>query len=198
MIRSIVKQIVPYIDAVNFADLTAGIVTVATKNQMSENGTVNKIFPIYEQDHTTCSQQDYVTLIPDEKYRSIIYFEEIGNTITSQTNYEIKITSDVRIICWFNTKKIGDFSTDVLLRLVAQAIPDTIADFDDIENIRVTLSGIPNKSPSIFSAYTYSEAERQYLLFPFDYGALNYTITYSLNKCVDDITLTENCGKKYV
>ena len=194
MIRTIVKQIVPYIDALNFADLTAGVVTVATKN---ENGTVNKIFPIYEQDHTTCNQSDYIVLIPDEKYQSIIYFEELSNTITTQTNHEIKISSDIRLVGWFNLKKIGaSVTSDVLLRLIAQAIPDALADFSDIKNIRVTLTGIPNKAPALFSQYSYNESERQYLLFPFDYGALNYTITYSINKCVDDIVLDLNCGTK--
>lgn len=197
MIRTIVKQIVPYISALNFADVTAGIVTVATKNQMSENGTAIKTFPIYEQDCTTCATKDYLSLIPDEKYRSIIYFEELSNTITSQTNYEIKISSDIRLIAWFNLKKIGaTVSSDTLLRLIAQAIPDTLADFSDIENTRITLTGIPNKAPTLFSQYSYNEAERQYLLFPFDYGVLNYTVTYSLNKCIDDISLTSNCGKR--
>lgn len=199
MIRTIVKEIVPYIDALNFADLTAGVVTVATKNQHAENGVVTKIFPIYEQDPTTCESGDYFTLIPDEKYRTIIYFEELSNTITSQTNYEIKISSDIRLIGWFNLKKIGaSVTSDVLLRLIAQAIPDTLADFSDIENTRITLTGIPNKAPTLFSQYSYNEAERQYLLFPFDYGALNYTITYSINKCVDDIVLDLNCGTKNV
>lgn len=199
MIRTIVKQIVPYISALNFADLTAGVVTVATKNQMSENGTVNKIFPIYENTPDECNGGDYLVLIPDEKYRTIIYFEELSNTITTQTNHEIKISSDIRLIGWFNLKKIGaSVTSDVLLRLIAQAIPETLADFSDIENIRVTLTGIPNKAPALFSQYTYNEAERQYLLFPFDYGALNYTVTYSINKCVDDITITPNCGTKNV
>lgn len=197
MIRTIVKQIVPYIDALNFADLTAGIVTVATKNQHAENGVVTKIFPIYENTPDECNGGDYLVLIPDEKYRTIIYFEEIGNTITTQTNYEIKISSDIRLIAWFNLKKIGaTVTSDVLLRLIAQAIPETLADFSDIENIRVTLTGIPNKAPALFSQYSYNEAERQYLLFPFDYGALNYTVTYSLNKCVDDIVPEINCGKR--
>lgn len=197
MIRTIVKEIVPYIDALNFADLTAGVVTVATKNQMSENGTVNKIFPIYENTPDECNGGDYLVLIPDEKYRAIIYFEELGNTITSQTNYEIKISSDIRLIGWFNLKNIGaSVTSDVLLRLIAQAIPETLADFGDIENIQISLTGIPNKSTTLFSQYTYNEAERQYLLFPFDYGALNYTVTYSLNKCVDDIVPEINCGKR--
>lgn len=198
MIRSIIKQILPDIQALNFADLVAGVVTQATQNIMDKgNAVAKKIFPIYENSPTACQNGDYSILTPDEKYKSIIYFEEINSSVVAQTNYEIKMSTDVRLVAWFNLKKINNtVNSDTLLRLIMQAIPEQVAGFNEIENIKIKFNGIENKTPTVFSNYTYDEAETQYLLFPYDYGSLLYTVTYSLNKCLDDININPNCGNR--
>jgi hypothetical protein len=45
---------------------------------------------------------------------------------------------------------------------------------------RVTITGISEleKSSAIFSKYSYDEAVSQYLMYPFDFFALNITLEY--------------------
>ena len=199
MIRSVVKEILPYVQTLNFADLVAGIVTPATKKIINSEGNATiKIFPIYENTPSQCSSGDYVTLIPDEKYKSIIYFEEVNSIIISQSNYEIKFRADVRLVGWFNLKKISTTVTsDKLSALILRNVPQSIADFDNIYNVNILFNGFENKNPLVFSAYTYDESETQYLLFPYDYCSMRFNIEYSLGRsCEDDVSLTNNCGKK--
>ena len=71
MIRSIVKQLIPYLEALNFADEVAGIVTPVTRDIYDAGNTVaRKIYPIYENTPSTCKPGDYITCIPDKKYTS--------------------------------------------------------------------------------------------------------------------------------
>lgn len=198
MIRTIIKQLLPDLQTINFTDLVCGIVTSGVKNIIIDNENIGKkVFPMYETDPTLCDNSDYVLCVPDEKYRSIIYFEEIGNTIISQTNYEIKMSSDVRLVSWFNTKKIGNISSAVLMGLILQSIHNfNFTNTTNLNNIKITLSGVEKKSATIFSGYTYDESETQYLIFPYDYGSLTFTVTYSVNLCIDDIELNPNCGIK--
>ena len=198
MIRTIIKEILPDIRAINFTDLVCGVVTTGVQNIMSEGQTVaRKVFPMYENDPTDCQNGDYVLCVPDEKYRSIIYFEEISNTITAKTNYETKISSDVRLIAWWDTKRIGSTMTSAeIMGLIVQNIPSTVADTSNLFNIRIDVSGYEKKSANLFSGYTYDEAETQYLIFPYDYCAFTLTVTYSVNPCLDDIDLVDNCSKR--
>jgi len=58
-----------------------------------------------------------------------------------------------------------------------------------INRIRIVAAGEDVKSPSIFGDYTY-EDKKQYMMFPFDYFALNYSVRFAVAKdCVPDITL---------
>ncbi|MDD2285546.1 MAG: hypothetical protein PHU98_06135 [Mariniphaga sp.] len=198
MTRSIIDKTLTTVATLNFADLVCGVVTPASQHVMAaDGGTVLKIFPIYQNDPTTCRNGDYITCIPDDKYRSIIYFEEVGNQLISQDNYCISMQATVRLIGWFNLKKISNtLTSDYFLSQLIQTIPDKVADFDNLFNIYLTFDGIENKSPLLFSAYTYDEAEQQYLIFPYDYGAQRYTVNYHINKCQSTVSLSPNCGKR--
>lgn len=198
MIRSIIDQVLPDISALNFADRVAGIVTAASQKVMAvDNTMVLKTCPIYQNTPVTCESGDYILCVPDEKFKSIIYFEEISNVIESQSNYDYQMSADVRLVGWFNLKKINqNVTADTLMRLILQSINENVPEFGGVFNVKIRLTGFENKSPQIFSAYTYDEAETQYLLFPYDYGSLRFTVTYRMNKCVDDIEIIPNCGKK--
>lgn len=197
MIRSIVRQLLPYINALPFADRVAGIITPAQQKIYAGENAVTKIFPMYENTPSACESGTYISLVPDEKFRSIIYFEEISNEVTRETNDYADIVSQVRLIGWFNLKKIGNtYDADTMMRLIYQSIPKKLAEFEDMFDIRILFSGIESKSPQLFSQFTYDEAEHQFLIFPFDYGAVRYTINFRVNKCLDEITLNPNCGER--
>ena len=202
MIRSIIDTILPTIELLNFADRVAGIALPVSRKILDDgNQTVTKVFPVYKNTPEECEGGDYIILTPDDKFKSVIYFEEISSNIESQTNHEYKLIHDIRSVGWFNLKKINKtVESDTLLRLILQAMPQSLTVIQetalDVFNVQIRLTGIENKSPQLFSSYTYDEAETQYLIFPYDYGALRFTVTYSMNKCVDDITITPNCGKK--
>ena len=57
--------------------------------------------------------------------------------------------------------------------------------------IRIELTGEETKNVSIFSKYTYNEEEKQYLIYPFDYFALNYEISFYVGiNCIDPILIS--------
>jgi len=197
LLRTIIASILTDIEALNFTDRVAGIVTPVSKKIIADEGTVLKTFPAYENTPTQCEGGDYFLCVPDEKFKSVVYFEEISNTVISETSLEVKMEGLVRLVGWFNRKKINvTDTTDTMLRLIFQTIPQYINNFGEMYDIRISFGGFENKSPSIFSGYTYDEAETQYLIFPFDYGSMLFNVNYTINRCVTDITVADNCGQK--
>jgi len=195
MIRRIVDEILPHLIALNFSDTIAGCVTVLSRNiSAKDNAVANKKFPIYyNSDKTACNNySDYIDLIPNSNKKSIIYFEEDGLSSTMINNNIIEIEANIKLICWVNLKKINSSLTNAeLIKLnVIKAVPDLLPNIGGYSFIRILPTGEDVKNVSIFSKYTYNEEEKQYLIFPFDYFALNYQVKFYMGRdCVEDIVI---------
>ena len=195
MINTIVKNIIPYLEALNFSDVVGGIATTISQNKPAkDNKIIVKKFPAYyNENKTTCSASDYIDLVPNTSKRSIIYFENNGIKISPINGNIIECLADVRLVCWANLKKINDtfINADTLKLLVIQAMPVSLSNVLPYSFIRIELTGEETKNASIFSKYTYNEEEKQYLIYPFDYFALNYEISFYVGiNCIDPILIS--------
>ena len=194
MIKRIISEILPSLEALNFADVVAGVVTTLSRNKpIKDNKVIIKKFPVYYNDtKTTCETSDYIDLVPNSSKKSIMYFEENGFSVTQINNNIFECVASVRLVCWFNLKNINDTLTNAeLLKLnVIQAMPSAIDNVNPYSFIRVDLTSEETKSVAIFNKYTYNEEEKQYLIFPFDYFALNYDISFYVGKnCIDELII---------
>lgn len=196
MIRQIIDSILQDITALNFSDTVAGCVITANRNVIDkDNRTIRKSFPIYWNDRTdTCQNySDYMDLVPNDKKKSIIYWEENGLQMVQNHGGFAEFRASVTLVCWCNLKLINQFFTDateVKLNLI-NAIPEFPQNVGNLYSfIRFIYTGEQQKSNAIFNRYTYNEEEKQYLLYPFDYFALNYDVLFYAGKeCVQPITI---------
>ena len=194
MIRKIVSEILPYLEALNFSETVAGCVqTLSVNRPIKDNKVINKKYPVYiNENKDTCDNSDYIALIPNSDKKSIIYFEENGISSKMINNELIEVTANVKLIFWCNLKKINSTFTDSeLLKLnIIKAIPDQLQNVSPYSFIRLNYIGEDYKGVQVFNKYTYNEEEKQYLIFPYDYFALNYEILFYVGKnCVEEITI---------
>lgn len=191
--NDIIASIVSTLSSINFVDRIGGIVIPLTVNKNIGDGIDGKILPVALNSlKGTCNPSRYESYNPDSTKKSVLYFENNGHTVLSDNMGFITKQLNVRLVAWFNLPKINSTLTDAddLKDIIISTMPEWIANVGNASGIRILLTGEEVRSPAIFSAYSYDEAEKQYLIYPFDYFALNYQITYRVGKgCTDDIII---------
>ena len=81
--------------------------------------------------------------------------------------------------------------TDLIAATIIASIPKTYQPFSGVSAIYIELISEVVKSSEIFADYTYNESEKQYLIYPYDYFALDYRVTYQIaNQCLADLVLS--------
>jgi len=189
MIENIVNELKDGIALLNFADNVGGLVKTF---QERIKDTV-KTYPIYPNPlKINCSRADYLKFVPDSAFMSCIYFEEISTQIVADNRRYYEKLSTVRLVGWFNLPKINKdlVSSEQLQHLIIDAIPETLQNIEPASNISISIAAQPIKNAAIFNRYNYDETVRQYLIFPYDYFAVDLRITYNIARgCVDDIVL---------
>jgi hypothetical protein len=186
-----------------FVDKIAGLVRPIFVNVLNESNTkVQKVYPIScDVTLNECIEGRYQDLIPESKYKSIIYFEDNGTSMQYVDKNWVKFNSRLTLVCWMNIKKLGDClncttSTSVLLSILAAfpEFPFNDVSYGPIRDVRITSFSEAVKSNSIFSKYTYDEKITQYLLYPFDFFALNMQVEYRVNlECVEQFNIGTPC-----
>ena len=196
MIYSIINDLLPYFTALNFADRVAGICYPVELPILSENNeTIIKRFPVIENSNKNqCDGNDYISLIPDDSLKSLIYHELISDIVDEDNDSYQQHTATVRLVAWFNLRNINSALTNCeqLLQLINNKIPFIIADTGAAYRITCETTDKRIRDKSIFAAWSYSESEKQYLIYPFDFGHITMRISYRLNKCADDIVINPN------
>ena len=191
MTDKIAQLILNEISALNWVDKTAGVVKPLRVNT---KGGVEKVYPVYLNDATLCDSSTYTDLVPDSSKMSIIYFEDGGSDVIESGCKYTDMESSLKLVCWLNLKRINVAYTDAInikLNLINN-IPSRIANTDWVTKISVMFESEDPKSADIFSEYTYDEAEHQYLIYPYDFFALNYKVKYSVpmdSECLTDIVI---------
>ena len=196
MIYSIINNLLPYFTTLNFADRVAGICYPVELPILDENNqTIIKRFPVIENSNKSqCDGNDYISLIPDDSLKSLIYHELISDTVEEDNDSYQQHTATVRLIAWFNLRNINQSLTNCeqLLQLINNKIPFSMPDYGAAYRIICETTDKRIRDKSIFSQWTYSESEKQYLIYPFDFGHINLRISYRLNKCINDIVINPN------
>lgn len=152
-----------------------------------------KRFPVAcnVEDPLACSHADLTDLVPDNRYPSIVYFEDLG----SRREPVNRIVGDrrivrLRLVVWMDTTKLGDQCStgDAFQAEVERYINADRYDLHPFLGLSHRVVSVVPKSAAIFSKYNYDEVNRQYLTPPFDYFALDIEATYFVAPgCSDDI-----------
>lgn len=196
-IASIIKA---EIENLPFMGQVSGLVRPVRMQDVSSDNASVKVFPIScDVSERECISGKYTDLVPDSKYKSIHYFEDMGVTIAGQDQDTFSFEAKLRLVGWLNLKKLGKTDCSVshlAIAAILKAIRSKVFNSSPFTKISIRCTGIEPKSAAIFSKYTYSEEINQYLLFPFDYYALNFTVAFTVPyACIDQwvTSLPNNC-----
>lgn len=186
-----------HIDGLDFVDKIAGLTAVQVFDILDgENKRVEKRFPV-----ACCTTADdcktgaYNELMPDSKYKTVIYFEDKGiSFVKAESNWKY-FKSSLRLVCWINVAKIlGDtcktgttctLSAHLIAEII-RAIPAMPEDHSPFYRVYSEVVSQEVRSNSIFSAYTFDEKQCQFLMYPYDYFALDIETNFAL--CLKETT----------
>lgn len=179
------------VETLEWADRVAGLVQTANVRVKDGDSVTEKSYPIScNVTYDACIKGKYRDLAPDSKKKSVIYFEDRGGSFVERIGNRIKMRSSLRLVCWLNLKNIneascdddsgacgvsGTYVIDVIKSLPSK--PFATADFISIALTNITQV---ERSVDIFSRYTYNEQATQYLMYPYDYFALDIDIDYTI------------------
>lgn len=190
-----------YIDNVAFADRVAGLVKPVTVLDENDDGVkTRRTFPIScDITYNDCIKGKYKDLIPNKKYMSIMYFEDGGTRLIGEDPRDFKFTASLKLVGWLNLLKMGKTDCSISGLAVAHILKALPLGYNNVgmySRVRVMAVSQEVKSSAIFNKYTYKEETLQYLMYPYDYFAVNIEVQYNINKeCIpawdNDIEL--NC-----
>lgn len=180
MNASIAELLKLRIQQFSYVEKLGGLVRAITLQRQGQNITI----PIGSgvEDPLECGDEQLLDLVPDERYRCIVFFEDRGLVpVTSRTRGQ-SWTSNLRLVCWVNTSLLGgDVNAgDAIMQQFLGAIQSGPYNIDPFVGVRHKLSGVATKGPSLFSTYTFPEGVRQYLLYPFDAFAIDIATDFRI------------------
>ena len=179
------------IEDLDFIDKLAGLVAAVTFDMKAPNNTtVQKTFPIaccVSADD--CKEGAYNDLMPDSKYKSVIYFEDKGVTFVKSEGIFKYYISNLRLVCWLNIEKILDLTCKsenpctyaaIAIAKIIRHLPSHPFNILPFAKVYFEVTDQEIRNSSIFSAYTYDEKHSQYLMAPYDYFALNIKTEFAI------------------
>lgn len=184
-----------------FIDVLAGLTKIHTEEiPNSEGNLLIQRFPV---ECTVTAEQcrggDYIDLSPDGRKKSIIYFEDLGSQFIDKDVREMTFLSRLRLIGWINLNRFVDggcsMSAQVVSNIINELIgnaPFNLAGPPSLTKARVTqITQLP-KNTDIFLRYSYDESITQYLMYPFDFFALEIGTTFHLPMaCIPTIEMQD-------
>ena len=201
MIKDVANILKAKIDTLPFVDRIAGIVQIAKDKQPKQGGGFNEIkFPVgCEVNGTDCEEgSDRLTdLVPNSDKKSVFYFEDIGGVqFIERVRNDLNFQANLRLVGWLNMKLLGKNQCSVTSLIVANIIRSLTEgkksfNQDSFTRIKIEINQQVTNNANIFSNYTYSETETQYLMYPYDFFALDLRVFFSINEnCMDDFILS--------
>src|SRR4030042_735424 len=179
-----------YVETLTWTDKIAGLVQTANVTEKSGDSKVTKSYPIScDLTEDECKKGHYQDLAPDSTKRSVVYFEDRGGvSFDRREGNRLHYKASLRLVAWLNLKLLkgdicgtskencgvsGDYVIDVIK--ILPAIPFDAGNF---HGIYVHPPSQVERSVDIFGRYTYHEESTQYLMYPFDYFALDFDIGF--------------------
>lgn len=143
---------------------------------------VGKSFPAYCQLSTDeCETGDYTDLVPNDTRASIIYFEDGGSVMIDHKAGKYQYESTLRIVCWLNLKRFNAPGCSLSQYIVPQlihALPKGPFNDGDFLTIQLVTASEQPKDANIFAKYTYDEPKTQYMMYPFDFFAIDIRVRF--------------------
>lgn len=180
-----------------YIDRLAGLVREVTESKsVGEGRTVEKTYPVAcGLDNNYSDETTLKNLVPDAKFKSILYFEDNGIVFSSKDAHGINFISTLQLVGWINLKKFKQGTCSLSGLIAADIIGKlTAGPFNSDPLTKVTVSKINEvaKDKSIFMKYSYN-ANTSYLIYPYDYFALSIETKFTVRQnCLDGIELEEN------
>lgn len=190
MNQAIANIIKTHIEDLDFVDKIAGLVSTVNIDVGPKDNLVTKSYPVACcVTANDCKSGAHNDLMPDSKYKTVIYFEDNGvSFVKSESNWKY-YTSSVRLVCWINVAKIlGDACNEgtactLAAHLIAEIIrvlPEFPEHHDEFDFVYSEVVGQVIRDNSIFSKYTFDEKHIQYLMYPYDYFALEIQTSFAV------------------
>lgn len=185
MIHLVADRIVTYL-TLPLVDKITGIVKPLRYN----NAGKLLVIPVaFNTDVSKCSQSQLLDYCPDSSKRSIIYFEDLGTTFSQWEGKYMMFTAQMRLVCWFNYKRIGGHSPDQVALNLLKYLPDNMGNFDDLIGVWLDVQRQEPNDGTAFGRYTYPEEISQFITYPYDYVSFILNATFKVAKdCIDDLT----------
>jgi hypothetical protein len=187
MLELLVNQLVSKVENFDFVTKAGGLVVPLSVPE----GKGYKNIPARLNDGSdACNEDDYISYLPDDRETGIVFFEGGGSSIKRQLKNHLELEASVRLVGWFNQKLTGTTDLGLIKANIIRKLPASLPNTDYMSHIRLNFKGEAERNPAIFKTYIDNPGESQVLSWPFDYFALNYSITYrAATSCVPDVVL---------
>lgn len=198
-IADIIKE---HIEGLDFVDKIAGLVsTVYMDVSDKDNALVQKAFPVACcVTANDCKQGAYNDLMPNSQYKTVIYFEDGGVSFDKYESHWKYYTSKLRLVCWINIAKIlGDncksgsvctYAAHVIAEIIRE-LPEFPESHTPFHRLYFEVVNQAVRDNSIFGKYTFDEKHIQYLMYPYDYFALDIETHFSI--CMNSDVVPAPC-----
>lgn len=170
-----------------FVDRLAGKVrTVRFKAEKDGGGSTVQTYPVAcNVSASDCvNNNSYQDLVPNSGKRSVVYFEDNGGMrMTGKVRGRQMYEADLRLVVWLNLKLLGQTDCNYASSVyghVTGLLPMQPVNTGSFSLFKVSGISMPNQDASIFSKYTYDETVNQYILFPYDYFAMDIKVSFGI------------------
>lgn len=190
MNRQLSEYLLNSIERPSYIDKWCGTVQTIDKANISPQQGTNR-FPIgYPLTGRDCGRDPVkpVEMVPDAKYKGILYFEDKGINPTNKpyASY-FGYQSSLRLVCWLNNKKIGaDQTSNYLLSYAVADLIDRLTMFfpggDIFKNVKAEVRSIAAIDKQIFNNYDYDDKITAYLQGDYVYFAIDLNVNFLIPK----------------
>lgn len=198
MNATIAELILARLGAMPWMEKTTGLTRPVTFS--GKNGTKASTLPLAcnVTDPQSCTVDTAYAILPDEKYRSVVFFEGSGMPDRiAKPGIGVKYRSRLRMVVWMNCSKLGGACNcgDLAYQNIVTALDKKMRyDSGSLLGIKHMVSGGPTRGTEIFSKYTLDEKRSQYLHFPFDFFALDIDTEFRLMPGCEESLLPETAA----
>jgi hypothetical protein len=189
------------IAGLNFIDRLAGLIRPLIKIDVAQDDqnvdyVVRKVFPIACNVTAAQCEEDgrYLDLVPNDKYAPLMYFEDRGVVPVKREGDLYYFKSRLRLVGWINLNRFDTTSCSIsamMVMILMKQFPNVKFNSGNYQRISITSLAEAPKSSDIFGAYSYLQETNQYLLYPYDYFAIDIETDFAISsKCIEDDALT--------
>lgn len=194
-LATVLKQKLLTPEPLEFLELVAGMAyTVPTTDQNESGGVVIKRRPVAYDTNLNGNQCTGVeqSLIPNSNLKSVVYFEDNGSQFTDRRGQVNFMTSNIRFVCWMNRAKMFSNKYEAVSARCEAMVIERLTTLNPVNvgifvALTVQAARLPQQDIGIFSRYTYTETDRQILIPPFEFFAIDFICKFRISaRCLNE------------